>query len=223
MVGEDGRTHQGIFDIAFTGSLPNMVMAAPKDEDELQHLLYTAVNHNGPIALRYPRGAGYGVPMAPEPHSIEIGKGEELREGKDLTIIAIGSMVYPAMEAAEALAADGVECTVLNARFINPLDEKLILASAAKTGRVVTVEEHMISGGFGARALALIEKLMPKGAKVRTLGVPDTFVQHGTRSELLEMLGLTPEGIANSIRKDFPEMFQKGAGENAAVKGGAAR
>ena len=219
LVGEDGRTHQGIFDIAFTGSLPNIVMAAPKDEDELQHLLYTAVQHNGPIALRYPRGSGYGVPMASEPHSIEIGKGEKVREGKDLTIIAIGSMVYPAIEAAEALAADGVECTVLNARFINPLDEKLILDNAAKTGRVVTVEEHMISGGFGSRALALIEGAMPKGAKIKTLGVPDTFVEHGVRSELLEMLGLTAEGIANSIREDFPEMFSKGA----AVKGGAAR
>ena len=222
LVGEDGRTHQGIFDIAFTGSLPNMVMATPKDEDELQHLLYTAVQHNGPIALRYPRGSGYGVPMASEPRSIEIGKGEELREGKDLTIIAIGSMVYPAMEAAEALSAEGVECTVLNARFINPLDEKLILDSAAKTGRVVTVEEHMISGGFGSRALALIENVMPKGAKVKTLGVPDRFIEHGVRSELLEMLGLTAEGIANSIREDFPEMFRKGSGKKAVVKGGAA-
>ncbi len=221
LVGEDGRTHQGIFDIAFTGSLPNMVMAAPKDEDELQHLLYTAVQYNGPIALRYPRGSGYGVPMASKPHSIEIGKGEELREGKDLTIIAIGSMVYPAMEAAEALSAEGVECTVLNARFINPLDEKLILDSAAKTGRVVTVEEHMISGGFGSRALALIENVMPKGAKVKTLGVPDRFIEHGVRSELLEMLGLTAEGIANSIREDFPEMFRKGSGKKAVVKGGA--
>ena len=162
------------------------------------------------------------MPLASKPHAIEIGKGEEIREGKDLTIIAIGSMVYPAMEAAETLSAEGVECTVLNARFINPLDEKLILDSAAKTGRVVTVEEHMISGGFGSRALALIENVMPKGAKVKTLGVPDRFIEHGVRSELLEMLGLTTEGIANSIREDFPEMFRKGSGKKAVVKGGAA-
>ena len=218
LVGEDGRTHQGIFDIAFMGSLPNIVMASPKDEDELQHLLYTAVQRNGPTALRYPRGTGYGVPLASEPHLMEIGKGEELREGKDLTIIAIGSMVYPAIEAAEALAAEGIECTVLNARFINPLDEKLILDSVAKTGRAVTVEEHMISGGFGSRVLSLIENAMPKGAKVKTLGVPDRFIEHGVRSELLEMLGLTAQGIASSIRGDFPELFPKGSEQRTMAK-----
>ncbi len=220
LVGEDGRTHQGIFDIAFAGSLPNIVMAAPKDEDELQHLLYTAVQHKGPTALRYPRGSGYGVPLASDLRLVEIGTGEELREGKDLTIIAIGSMVYPALDAAETLAAKGVECTVLNARFINPLDEKLILDSVAKTGRAVTVEEHMISGGFGARALALIEKMMPKGAKVKTLGVPDRFIEHGVRSELLEMLGLTAEGIAGSIKDGFPELFSKGSRQRTMAKTG---
>ena len=223
LVGEDGRTHQGIFDIAFTGSLPNIVMAAPRDEDELQHLLYTAVERNGPTALRYPRGSGYGVPLASKPHTMEIGKGEELREGKDLTIIAIGSMVYPALDAAKALAEEGIECTVLDGRFINPLDEKLILDSVAKTGRAVTVEEHMISGGFGARVLALIEQAMPKGAKVKTLGVPDTFIEHGVRSELLEMLGLTASGIAASIRDEFPEISRNDSGKRAKVKDGAGR
>lgn len=207
LVGEDGRTHHGIFDIAFMGSLPNMIMAAPKDENELQHLLYTAVNTDKPTSIRYPRGSGYGIPLDKDLHKIQIGTGEQLRVGEDLTLVAIGSMVYPALEAAEEIAKEGVECAVVNARFINPLDKKLILDNASRTGRVLTIEEHMIGGGFGSLVLSVIEKSMPAGAKIKTLGVPDQFIEHGDRIELLANLGLNTQGIIFKVKAEFPELF----------------
>ncbi|MCH9037037.1 MAG: 1-deoxy-D-xylulose-5-phosphate synthase [Chloroflexi bacterium] len=207
LVGEDGRTHQGIFDIAFLCCLPNMVMAAPKDENELQHLLYTAIQREGPMAIRYPRGVGYGVDLDPKLKALPIGKGERLREGKDLVLVALGSMVYPALEAAESLAGEGVECTVLNARFVKPLDRKLILDNISRTGLALTIEEHLLVGGFGQAVVGLVEEAMPKGAKVKTLGVPDRFVEHGPRSELLASLDLDADGIVRRVREGFPELF----------------
>ena len=207
LVGEDGKTHQGIFDMAFLRCLPNMIVAAPKDENELQHLIYTALRHDGPIAVRYPRGAGYGIELDPEPRSIPIGTGELLREGDALTLVAIGSMVYPAMEAAETLAGDGVECSVINARFAKPLDEKLILESASRTGRVMTLEEHVLMGGFGSAVAELISRVMPKGVKVSMLGVPDQFIEHGPRAKLREALDLDGPGIVRRARAAFPDLF----------------
>ena len=207
LVGEDGKTHQGIFDIAFLRCLPNMIVSAPKDENELQHLIYTALHHDGPMAVRYPRGAGYGVELDPEPRSIAIGTGELLRGGDDLTLVAIGSMVYPAMEAAETLSGDGIECSVINGRFAKPLDEKLILESASRTGRVMTLEEHVLMGGFGSAVVELISRVMPKGAKVNMLGVPDQFIEHGPRAKLREVLDLDGPGIVRRAKSAFPELF----------------
>ncbi|HEX3722457.1 MAG TPA: 1-deoxy-D-xylulose-5-phosphate synthase, partial [Nitrolancea sp.] len=151
LVGDDGRTHHGVFDFAYLRCLPNMVVMAPKDEDELRHMLATAIAHDsGPIALRYPRGAGVGVSMLGEPHLLPIGKGELIREGSDLTIAAIGSAVLPATRAADILAESGIQAEVINARFVKPLDEALILNSVRKTQRLVTVEEAMLAGGFGS-------------------------------------------------------------------------
>ncbi|MFQ5933777.1 MAG: 1-deoxy-D-xylulose-5-phosphate synthase [Dehalococcoidia bacterium] len=207
LVGEDGKTHQGVFDIAFLRCLPNMVVAAPKDENELQHLIHTAIQHEGPMAVRYARGPGYGVDMDPELQELPLGKGELIREGTDLSLIALGSMVYPAMEAAEALAKEGVECSVINARFVKPLDEELILGSASRTGRVVTLEEHMIMGGFGSAVVELVERAMPKGAKVSVLGVPDQIIEHGPRAELRASVDLDVQGILRRVKTAFPDLF----------------
>ncbi len=207
LVGEDGKTHQGIFDIAFLRCLPNMVVAAPKDENELQHLIHTALRHDGPIAVRYPRGTGYGVELDTEPRTIPIGTGEQLREGDDLTLLAIGSMVYPAMEAAETLSAGGVECSVINARYAKPLDEKLILESASRTGRVMTLEEHVLMGGFGSGVAELISRIMPRGVKMSMLGVPDQFIEHGPRAKLREVLDLDGPGIVRRAKAAFPDLF----------------
>ncbi|MEE9199134.1 MAG: 1-deoxy-D-xylulose-5-phosphate synthase [Dehalococcoidia bacterium] len=207
LVGEDGKTHQGMFDIAFLRCLPNMVVAAAKDENELQHLLYTAIKRDGPMSLRYPRGAGHGVELESELREIPIGEGEMLREGKDITLAALGSMVYPAMEAAELLSQAGVECAVVNARFVKPLDEKLILESASRTGRVLTIEEHVLIGGFGSAVLELIESAMPGGARVRTLGIPDQFIEHGPGAQLRTNLDLDPQGIVRRVKVAFPDLF----------------
>ena len=157
LVGADGPTHHGVFDFAYLRSLPNMVVMAPKDEDELQHMVKTAVEYEqGPIALRYPRGNGLGVPMANQPQSLPIGKGEILRNGGDLLILAIGNRVQPALEAAEILVDSGISTTVVNARFVKPLDDQLILPLASRIGKVITVEDGVLMGGFGSAVLEML-------------------------------------------------------------------
>ncbi len=156
MVGEDGETHQGLFDLSFLRHLPNLTLMAPKDENEMRDMLYTAVEHPGPVALRYPRGKGVGVAFSSTLKKIAIGKAEVLREGEDLLILALGASVYPALAAAEQLAVRGFSATVVNARFVKPLDENLILTLAAKHGRVLTVEENVLAGGFGSAILELL-------------------------------------------------------------------
>ena len=175
IVGEDGPTHHGLFDLSYLRSMPNMVLMAPKDENELQHMLKTAVDHDGPAAVRYPRGNVIGVKLDDELRSLEIGKGELLRPGKDLVIVAIGSTVQSAMEAAERLDSEGIEAAVINARFVKPLDRELIMTWAQKTGRVITVEENMLQGGFGSAVLEMFEEesFFPKALK--RLGVCDFF------------------------------------------------
>lgn len=198
LVGEDGETHQGLFDLAYLRHIPQMTLMAPKDEDELQHMLYTALQLEGPAALRYPRGHGRGVALAAEPRLLPVGRGEILREGKDLGILAVGPLVYEALAAAEQLAAAGIEAAVVNARFIKPLDRELILAQARLTGRLLTVEEHVVSGGFGSAVLELLAAEGLKGVAVRCLGVPDAFIGHGRPGELRAALGLDAKGIAGA-------------------------
>ena len=194
MVGEDGETHQGLFDLSFLRHLPNLTLMAPKDENELRDMLYTAVEHPGPIALRYPRGKGVGVAFSSTLQKVPIGQAEVLREGEDLLILALGASVYPALAAAEKLEAHGFSATVVNARFVKPLDENLILTLAAKHGRVLTVEENVLAGGFGS---AILELLADQGlaVAVKRLGIPDIFVEHGAPAILRQKYGLDADGI----------------------------
>ncbi|MEH1907473.1 MAG: 1-deoxy-D-xylulose-5-phosphate synthase [Nostoc sp.] len=204
IVGADGPTHQGMYDIAYLRCIPNMVMMAPKDEAEMQSMIVTGVNHtSGPIAMRYPRGNGYGVPLMEEGwEPLEIGKGEILRTGDDVLIVAYGTMVYPGMQAAELLSEHGIEATVINARFVKPLDTELILPLAKRIGRVVTLEEGCVMGGFGsaiAEALLDADILVP----VKRFGVPDVLVDHAEPNESKTELGLTSHQIAERVLEAF--------------------
>src|SRR5262249_11463655 len=153
IVGDDGRTHQGVFDVSYLRPIPNMVLMAPKDENELRHMLYTAVKHDGPIAVRFPRGNGFGVAMDDELREIPIGKAEVLRMGQDLAIIAYGNPVNAALAAAEQLASEGVEAAVINARFAKPIDETLLAGLGSNFTRILTIEEGAKQGGFGDAVL----------------------------------------------------------------------
>lgn len=198
IVGEDGETHQGLFDISFLSSIPNLGLMAPRNEDELQHMLYTAVyGAPGPAALRYPRAHGEGVELA-EPHLLPWGKGELLREGEDLLIIGAGTVVNAALAAAERLGRDGVRACVINARFIKPLDRELIVYWARRCGRVITVEENVLSGGFGSAVSALLTRnglYMP----IKQLGIDDRYVEQGPRAALLSRYGLDAAGIYDAV------------------------
>lgn len=203
VVGSDGPTHHGVFDLSYLRLLPNMTLMAPKDENELQHMLLTAIEHNGPAALRYPRGSGVGVPLDQTFRALPLGKAEVLRPGQDGVILAIGSMVYPAFEAANILAAEGIDLSVVNARFIKPLDHDLILTLARSMGRIFTVEENALMGGFGSAVLELLEEEGVEGTQVMRFGYPDQFIEQGEQPELRKMYGLNSEGIAAGIRKAY--------------------
>ncbi len=200
-VGNDGPTHHGMFDLSYLRVFPGMTIMAPKDENELQHMLLTALLHPGPVAVRYPRGSGYGVPLDQCLSPLEIGRGEVLREGGGGAILAIGSMVRPSLSAAELLAGEGISLTVVNARFVKPLDRQLIVDMARRYGRLVTVEENAIDGGFGSAVLELLEEEGLYDVRVKRLGYPDRYVEQGEQSELRALYGLDPEGIARSIRE----------------------
>ncbi len=195
IVGEDGETHQGLFDLSYLRHVPNLVLMAPKDEDELRHMLYTAVEHPGPIALRYPRGQGIGVAFSSTLRKIPIGRAEVLREGEDLLILALGATVYPALEAAGELAQEGYQAAVVNARFVKPLDADLILNLAARCGRVLTVEENVAIGGFGSAILELLHDRELIGIPVKRLAIPDLYVEHGPPKVLRGKYGLDAAGI----------------------------
>jgi 1-deoxy-D-xylulose-5-phosphate synthase len=184
VVGDDGPTHHGVFDLSFMRYIPNLVLMAPKDENELQHMLYTATQHNGPTALRYPRGAGEGVELSDNLKEIPIGKGELLCEGKDLLLLPIGNRVYPALEAVEGLKKVGIDAAVINPRFIKPLDSELIIEWAEKTGKVITVEDNSRMGGFGSAVLELLAGHGLSQVMVQTLGYGDRFIEHGTQEIL---------------------------------------
>ncbi|GFO68334.1 1-deoxy-D-xylulose-5-phosphate synthase 1 [Geomonas limicola] len=196
LVGDDGPTHHGAFDISYLRHLPELTVMAPKDENELQHMVKTAVYHDRPIALRYPRGAGYGVTLDQELKAIEIGKGELLENGSDVSIVALGSTVYPALEAADLLRERGISASVVNARFVKPLDRELILAEAAKTGVLVTVEENALMGGFGSAVLELLSDEGLTEVRVKRIGIPDAFIEQGSQAQLRADLGLDGAGIA---------------------------
>ncbi len=198
IVGADGPTHHGLLDISYLRGYPNIVLMAPKDEAELRDMMLTAIDHNGPAALRFPRGNGVGVDISAPPKLIEIGKGEILREGAgDVAVLAYGSMVYPSLGAAERMAAQGVEATVANARFVKPLDRELILSLAANNRILVTVEEAYLAGGFGSAVMELLEhEGMLGSVRLVRMGVPDEIVTHGDPKRLLGKYGLDADGIA---------------------------
>ena len=203
IVGEDGPTHHGTFDISYLRHIPNIVMMAPKDEDELQHMLYTSVNHAGPSAIRYPRGTGIGVDITGKFNPLEIGKCEVILEGMDVAIIALGSRVYPSIEAAEILKKNGIDAAVINARFVKPLDETLILELAYKCGYIITLEEGSLAGGFGSAVLEMLERNGVTGIHVKRIGIPDKFIEHGSIKELHRIYGLDAEGIAGEVLAFF--------------------
>ena len=213
IVGEDGKTHQGIFDLSYLNLMPNMIISAPKDENELQHLLYTAVDAGHPTAIRYPRGQGEGVSLDTEFRKLPTGRGELLRSGKDITILAIGSTVAPSIKAAEHLASQGIDASVVNTRFVKPLDTELILEAINCSQKIITVEENVLSGGFGAAVLELLQKSGISDIEVARLGIPDEFVTHGKQSLLRSIYHLDAQGIAQQcidfLANIHPEMQRK--------------
>jgi len=198
VVGDDGPTHHGVFDISYLRHLPGMTMMAPKDENELRNMLKTAINAGVPVALRYPRGAGFGVELDRDIRALEIGRGEWLLEGQDLTIVAIGATVYPALQAAEKLKQHGIAAGVINARFVKPLDAELIISAARSTGRILTVEENALQGGFGSAVLELLSDNNLQDVRIRRLGIADHFVEQGSQAQLRKDIGIDADGIATA-------------------------
>ncbi len=208
LVGADGPTHHGVFDFSYLRHMPGMVVMAPKDELELRNMVYTAVNHDGPVAVRYPRGAGTGVALLDEDgqeipmQSMEIGKGEILKSGGKIALLAIGSMISNALKAAEILSEQGLDVTIVNMRFVKPLDEKLLTDLADQMDGFVTVEENALLGGFGSAVTEFFTDKRIKKPLLR-LGIPDHFIEQGTIKELWDICGLTPEKIAVSVQNFY--------------------
>jgi 1-deoxy-D-xylulose-5-phosphate synthase len=200
VVGDDGPTHHGVFDIAFFRIIPHLILMAPKDENELRHMLYTALKQSGPVALRYPRSAGQGVTMDETFKEISIGKAEVLREGRDVALIAIGPLVYTCLEAALELRRLGVNAAVINLRFVNPLDRELLTHYARITKHFITVEDHILNGGMGSAILELLEEEGLEGVKFERLGYPE-FVEQGSISQLHKAYGLSVEGIVQAAER----------------------
>ena len=210
LVGEDGQTQHGVFDIGFMRMLPNMRVMAPKDEEELRHMLYTAISMDGPVALRYPRGKALGVPMTDDLHQLEVGKAEllspatlEEAEQADVALLAYGSTVAQAELAAQELAEEDVRVAVVNARWAKPLDEEMILRLAKGTNRIVTIEDHVVAGGFGSAVLELLERHGMHDIDIRVIGLPDTFVEHGAATILKELYGLSSAHIKEVVRSQL--------------------
>ena len=210
IAGNDGWTHHGLFDFAYFRIFPNTIVMAPKDENELQHMLATAVEQPHPTSLRYPRGNGVGAPLDAELRQLPIGKAEVLRRGRHGAIWAIGSTVYPTMDAVDRLAKEGIELTLVNARFVKPLDRELLQSqleqlgeSGARGARIATVEEHVIAGGFGAAVLEAISELGLEKVESLVVGVPDKFVPHGSQDVLRKTLGLDAESLYFRFRTFF--------------------
>jgi 1-deoxy-D-xylulose-5-phosphate synthase len=221
LVGNDGPTHHGTFDFAFLRQIPYMNVMAPADENELQHMLKTALSMNAPVALRYPRGPGEGVRMDDAMQTLPIGKGVRMREGDDLTILAIGNRVWPSVRAAEMLEEVGISAGVVNMRWVKPLDRALLEQVVSKTEKIITIEDHVLDGGFGSAVLEALSD-MKLHADVLRLGINDTFVQHGTMEELYAMLELDEAGIAKRTAAYLGKSFNPKRKEFAENLGGAA-
>ncbi len=205
IVGEDGPTHHGVFDFSYLRHIPNLIVMVPKDENEFQHMIKTAMECPGPVAFRYPRGKGVGGGRDVSLQSIDIGKGEVLREGRDILIIAIGTTVYPSLRAAQRLAEVGIQAAVINSRFLKPLDANLLCDWAKKTGKVLTVEENVLQGGFGSAVLELFQERGLLSTQVKRLGIPDIFIEHGPQALLREKYGIDENGIFKGVKKMFEE------------------
>ena len=201
LVAEDGTTHHGAFDFAYLRHMPNMVVMAPKDENELQHMIKTCLHHPGPAAVRYPRGASLGVDLEAEPAVLPLGKGELLREGKDVALVAIGVMVHQAVEAAERLEQEGISVAVVNARFVKPLDGALLGEVARQVKCLLTVEEASRMGGFGSAVLEFLSEEGIVNVPTRCLGLPDWYIEQGPQEVLREKYGLTAEGIYHQAKR----------------------
>ncbi|HTE84337.1 MAG TPA: transketolase C-terminal domain-containing protein, partial [Dehalococcoidia bacterium] len=199
VAGDDGRTHQGAFDLSYLSCLPNMIVSAPKDEEELRHLLYTATQVSGPMAIRYPRGAGVGTEMSDGFHEIQIGTWELLREGTDVAILAVGYMVFPALQAAARLSEYNVRAAVVNCRFVKPLDRHLLREVAAATPYILTAEENVLAGGFGSQVRAALDEDGLGSVRLACVGMPDQFVEHGSQSILRSKYGLTADALVERI------------------------
>lgn len=202
LVGEDGATHHGAFDLSYLRHIPNLTLMAPKDENELARMMATAFSLPGPVAVRYPRGTGVGATVDPELAPLPVSRGELLRPGKDVLIVAVGSRVYPALEAAMGLETEGLDVAVFNARFIKPLPAKQILELAERHSRILTVEENALAGGFGSAVLeCLADHDALEGKHICRLGLPDAFVEHGAQKALRRRLGIDKTGIQRAIRR----------------------
>lgn len=207
IVGEDGKTHQGLFDLSYLTLIPNLIVSAPKDENELRHLLYTATRVGHPMAIRYPRGFGLGVRFELPFHELAIGKGEIIQKGKDVTLVALGSTVASAVEAAQQLADLGIEATVVNARFAKPVDSELIIEVSQYSRRLVTLEENVVSGGFGSSVLEVLHQKKLSDVKVKNIGIPDQFVEQGPQDLLRSNYNLDARGITKQVLTFFPELI----------------
>lgn len=184
IVGEDGPTHNGLFDYSYLRCMPNMIIMAPKDENELARMLVTAINHDGPVAIRYPRGKGTGVKIEDNPHPLKIGKAQVINEGGDVLIIAIGKSVCEALKADKLLKDQGIHATIINARFVKPLDTELITEYALKIKKIILVEEHVLDGGFGSAVLEMLTDEGLTGFSIKRIGIKNTFVEHGPQDVL---------------------------------------
>ena len=203
IVGEDGKTHHGAFDITYLRCLPNAVVAAPMDENEFQHLVYTAYKHRGPFAIRIARGTATGAPLDADLKELPLGRGSVIREGRDVVIFALGKPVGPALEAAEKLAEYGISCGVVNPIFVKPLDVDLLLDAARSARRIVTVEENVLAGGFGSAVLEALTEAGMDDVSVHRIGMPDSFIEHGTAVDQRHRLRLDAEGIAQEVLSVF--------------------
>jgi 1-deoxy-D-xylulose-5-phosphate synthase len=201
IVGEDGSTHHGLFDLCYLRNLPNMVVMAPKDENELRRMLVTALKHDGPIAMRYPRGAGTGTILEKDIRPLTIGKAQILKKGEDILILAIGRSVCDALEAQSELARLGISAAVVNCRFVKPLDVELICALANKIPRIITVEENVRQGGFGSAVLEAFNDAGINGYQLERIGIADTFVEHGPQALLRSKYGIDAEAIVKCAKR----------------------
>ena len=210
LVGADGPTHHGTFDLTYLRLIPNMVIMAPKDEAELRDMLYTAVNYqDGPVAIRYPRGTALGVPVKDGFSEIQIGKAEQLVSGQDVALLAVGNMVEYSKKAAEILLADGIHCEIINMRFVKPIDVDILNEIVARFDKIVTLEESTIVGGFGAGVLEFLSERNLKNDILR-IGLPDKFIDHGTQEELHKLIGIDPGGIAEKVKKFLNKKINQG-------------